>query len=59
MLSDAAVRARKLDDRASGVLAHIDGRRTVTSIVGRCEIPSAEVLAVLVDLTTRGVIAFR
>jgi hypothetical protein len=59
MLSDAAVRARSLDERAVLVLSQVDGRRSVSSIVGLCSVPGAEVLATLVSLAKKGVVAFR
>jgi hypothetical protein len=59
MLSDAAVRARRLDTRATFVLSHVDGRRNVASLVDVCALPGAEVLAVLMELATKGVLALR
>jgi hypothetical protein len=59
MISDAASRALPLTPSARRVLAEIDGRRTIATIVELTALPSAEVFTAIIDLATRGAIVLR
>lgn len=56
MISHAAVRALALDERASAVLSHVDGRRSIAAIVQNSGMPVAECVAAILDLVGKRVL---
>jgi hypothetical protein len=59
MISHSALYALTLDDRATKVLAEVDGTRTIVAIIAASGLSSSDCVTTILDLLQRKVIALR